>query len=380
MQYQIIVASVGVGWPALLEAPLQAVAWVWSGASPETLAPDCLLRDSSDSGGSLAVKRVMFYVLAPLAMLCVLVMVEVLSAFAAAAGSARSKAMVLLPGRILATALVVLFLFLPSLCRTAFSLFACIRIDAPAAAPYAAAAVGWFSILDTNASCFADGWHGIWALALGLPLLLLVCVALPVFIVVFTVRHSHGRVDKNRVATKQAAAFLSKSYRDACCFWEGVSVTQTIILVCISVFGPVALGALHRNLVMNAALALIVGLLAVVKPYADGTTGRVYLQAMGCVWLTSYASMSFIPIEGVDQTAMFAYSTTMGAVVLLVNAAFVVSLLWRLQKLLQLKQGLKALLLWIGVKLGCARMPVQQKDVLAESVPVSNDTGMMVMT
>jgi hypothetical protein len=87
MQYQIIVASVGVNWPAPLEVPMQGVAWVWSGASPETLAPDCLLRASSDSGGSLAVKRVMFYVLAPLTMLCVLVMLEVLSACASAAGS-----------------------------------------------------------------------------------------------------------------------------------------------------------------------------------------------------------------------------------------------------------------------------------------------------
>uniref|UniRef100_A0A383WGI8 Uncharacterized protein n=1 Tax=Tetradesmus obliquus TaxID=3088 RepID=A0A383WGI8_TETOB len=159
MQYQIIVASVGVSWPAPLEVPLQGLAWIWSGASPETLAPDCLLRDGSDSGSSLAVKRVMFHVLAPLAMLCVLVAVEVLTAFAAAAGRARSKALLLLPGRLLATALVVLFFFLPSLSRTAFSLFACIRIDAPAAAPYAAAAVGWFSVLDTNAACFGDGWH-----------------------------------------------------------------------------------------------------------------------------------------------------------------------------------------------------------------------------
>ncbi|WIA19889.1 hypothetical protein OEZ85_005789 [Tetradesmus obliquus] len=35
----------------------------------------------------------------------------------------------------------------------------------------------------------------------------------------------------------------------------------------------------------------------------------------------------------------------MGAIVLLVNAAFVVSLLWRLQKQLQWRQGLKALML-----------------------------------
>jgi hypothetical protein len=257
-------------------------------------------------------------------------------------------------------------------------LFACIHIDGPAAAPYAAAAVGWFSVLDTNAGCFKDGWHRVWSLALGLPLLLLVCVVLPVFIVAFTVRHTHGRVDTNRVATKQAAAFLSRSYRDACCFWEGVSVTQTIILVCISVFGPVALSALHRNLVMNAALAVMVALLAVVKPYTDRTTGHVHLQAACCVWLTSYASMSFIPSVGVDSTATFAYSTTMGAVVLLVNVVFVVSLLWRLQKLLHWKQGLKALLMWVAVKLGCAEMPVMRKDALAESVPVNNDTGRIV--
>jgi hypothetical protein len=125
-------------------------------------------------------------------MLCILLLVEVATAFASAAGSARSKALILLHGRLLATALVVLFFFLPSLTRTAFSLFACIHIDAAAAEPYAAAAVGWFSVLDTDVACFSNGWHRVWALSLRLPLLLLVCIALPVFVVAFTVQHAHG--------------------------------------------------------------------------------------------------------------------------------------------------------------------------------------------
>jgi hypothetical protein len=155
-----------------------------------------------------------------------------------------------------------------------------------------------------------------------------------------------------------------------------MSVTQTTVLVCVSVFRPVALGAMHRNLVMNAVLALIVALLVVVKPYADASTGRVYVQAMACVWLSSYASLSFIPSTEVDSTAMFAYSTAMAVLVLLVNSAFVISLLWRLQKLLQLRRALKALLLWIAVKLGCAEMPVHRKGVLDESLPVADDARM----
>jgi hypothetical protein len=132
---------------------------------------------------------------------------------------------------------------------------------------------------------------------------------------------------------------------------------------------------MHRNLVMNAVLALILALLAAVKPFADAATGNVCLQAMGCVWLTSYASISFLQScssGDADSTAMSAYATAMGVVVLLVNLAFVICLLWRLQKLLQLRHALKALLLWVCVKFGCAEMPVKRQGVLDESVPAAD--------
>jgi hypothetical protein len=76
-QWLFIVMSLnGVPWPASLSVPLQALAWFWSSASANSLGLDCVLPHNSRT--PVAVQKVLFGLLMPLAILSVLLCCEVL--------------------------------------------------------------------------------------------------------------------------------------------------------------------------------------------------------------------------------------------------------------------------------------------------------------
>lgn len=86
--------------------------------------------------------------------------------------------------RLTSCAMIALFFTLPFIAKTAFSLFGCIAINKPADPPVVAAVVGRFWVSDTSQTCFA-GYHRALALALGVPLVVLLCMVLPAFTVLF---------------------------------------------------------------------------------------------------------------------------------------------------------------------------------------------------
>jgi hypothetical protein len=141
--------------------------------------------------------------------------------------------------------------------------------------------------------CFdASGstYHLKWALALGIPLLLLVCGVLPA-VVLLVVLVNHNRLSDLRF--KQKFGFLYKSYRSTCCLWEGVVTIQCLVLVAISVFGY-TLGPFHQALLMTAAFAVIGLMLLACKPHNAQRAGKVHLQSIGCLMLTSFSALSFV--------------------------------------------------------------------------------------
>lgn len=375
LQYQLIVASLTIPWPAVLQAPLQALGVLGAPMSPETMAPDCILNRSSNSEVPLAIQRVLFFLLVPLAMLCILLIIDVLAVVVRSRHTHRSRARITLASRLLVSSMVLVFLYLPSISHTVLSLFACIQLDNPTSIPYAAAAVGSFWVLDTNQQCF-EGYHAAWALALGIPGVLIFCMAIPLRIVLFTLENRHRAT---LFAANRAANFLCKNYTKRCCFYEGANVSFTIMLVAVSVFG-VTFGAFYQGLVMNAVLAVNASLLAVVKPYANPLAGRIMTQGMACVWLTSYVALSFLPFGDVQLSSVYSYSMAMGTILLVVNAAFVVYLLWRLFKAVQQQEGIKRLVMWVKVKLGCASTPAVKHNPIAESADQPMDAMVCAAT
>ena len=166
-------------------------------------------------------------------------------------------------GHLTRTAIVVVFFFTPTITRTIFSLFACVALDTPVSPPFTADAVGRYWEGDMAQLCFR-GYHLAWALAIGIPAILIVCVACPVAIAVYTTWRSKALTGKEFL---QRYGFLVRSYRPSCCYWEAIVSIQTSVLVAVSVFG-LTLGAYFQGLLFNACLAGILVVLMVVRPHA----------------------------------------------------------------------------------------------------------------
>lgn len=340
-QYTLIVASVQAAdsWPATIARPLQALAWIWAPASPQTLAPECLLQSSASASG---VAKVLFYVTLPVVLLVVLLLSEVVLRFARdqcmcqsyhrgyrpRRSQARDSSFL---DRLIAASMVVVFFFLPSIVRVTFGLFACISIDSQAQPPNNPLAVGSFWLHDTNQQCF-EGWHRHLALGLGIPLLLFVCFV-PGFILYKTLPSKNKLQDRT---WQQHYGFLVQYYKPGFRFWEAVVAAQTITLVAISVFSY-TLGPFYQAMLMNIALAVIWLVLAVAKPLAHQNAQRVAVVSMGCLFSTSYSALAFVQIA---QSAGNALSLTdgeaaaiplfMGVVVVVVNLVFVGWVVWKL--------------------------------------------------
>eukprot|EP00878_Enallax_costatus_P010121 GHUV01010566.1.p1 GENE.GHUV01010566.1~~GHUV01010566.1.p1 ORF type:complete len:453 (+),score=58.75 GHUV01010566.1:1879-3237(+) len=228
-QYLLIIATLSIDWPEPLSYPVRALALVFSSTSPETLSVDCLF---SAGGLPAAVKKVLFYLAAPLVMLVALLVVEgLILMFVRNKERVNASAV----DRLASSAIVVLFFFLPSLARTTFSLFACVTVDKLGASStdVGLAAVGRFWLLDLQQSCY-EGYHLGWSLGLGVPLLLFICFALPGAIFGLAVKNTKQAVYHPSFARHYG--FLFQTYKPSRCFWEGVIALQTVVMVAVSVY------------------------------------------------------------------------------------------------------------------------------------------------
>lgn len=339
MQYMLIIASLNIQWPESILYPFQALAWLFSSASPETLSVDCLF--ARGDALPFAIKKTLFYLAMPLLMLCVLLLYEgvvccVVAKRITEGGGMQTAGAYNLFDRLLSCAVVVLFFFLPSLARTTFSLFACVLLDYPPASSTATAsstnmyaALGSFWMLDMDQQCY-HGYHKAWSLALGMPLLLLLCIALPAAVLGLTL-HSRRRMrqDPDYVCHY---GFLSEPYKQPLCFWEGVIALQTEGLVAISVFG-FTLGPYYQTLVMHTAIASVLLLLIVYKPHAKVEAGIVMQRGVFCLLVTSLAALSFMPNGYIQPTPL--YGLIMGALLVVFNMLFVVSVIVQIAVLLE---------------------------------------------
>jgi hypothetical protein len=333
-QYLLIISSMNADWPAPLAHCFHALAAAFAPASAQYLGVECLF--SSDGSIPLSMKGVLFNLLAFPALLIVSLAIEAacfLRARCAKRTAAAARRVGLGP-RVACSCMVAVLLYLPGIARTTFSILACVKLDAPVEPPFVATAVGRFWLLDLQEQCFdASGstYHRKWALALGIPLLLLVCGALPA-VVLLVVLVNRNRLNEFRF--KQKSGFLYKSYRSPCCFWEGVVTIQCLVLVAISVLGY-RLGPFHQALVMTAAFAIIGLMLLACKPHNAQRAGTVHLQSIGCLMMTSFSALGFVPQSCIAANTSSVVAMVLAALVLGVNAAFVAAVLWQLLRLVQ---------------------------------------------
>jgi hypothetical protein len=287
----------------------------------------------------------LFYLAMPFVMLALLLAAEasIFKLF-----RSRHAAIVGVRDRLGGSTMVVCFFFMPSILRSTFGWFACIPIDAPVAAPYAAGAVDSFWLHDPGQLCY-QGYHRAWAFGLGLPLLVVVCGLLPGVILWTALRNKHRLIDASFV---RHYGFLVRSYKPAYCWWEAAVLIQMAVLTAIGVFSY-SLRPL-QEWVMNLTLAAVVVLLLACKPYAQPAAGRTMLLGVYCLLLTSMGLWSFSAFQGFVPGVI--YRTVVGALLLLVNLAFVVSVLWQIARIV-VWPGVRDRLssAWASVGAICAR-------------------------
>lgn len=326
LQWLFVVVSLnGVPWPPSLSVPLQALGWFWSSASANSLGLDCVLLHHA--GLPVAMQKVLFGLLMPLAILLVLLCFDLLLALCTRRRPLRRPArQVSLHDRCCSLLLCMSFLFLPTWMHATFSLFTCVPLDGEASFPYAAEAVGSFWAQDMmGTQCYA-GYHRRWALGLGIPLLVLFCCVLPGGLFAFMqISKRHAKL--GQTSFRQQFGFLYRTWREPVCWWEAVVVLQTIVLVMIGTFGY-ALGPYYQSLVITAALAIIVVLLMSVKPHCCKAARVVSLRSVGVLMTTAFSALSFMPYRNISPAP--GYTMAMGVFVLVINVAFVLSTLLQL--------------------------------------------------
>ena len=222
----------------------------------------------------------------------------------------------------------IVLMFLPTWVGTVLSLFACVPLDMPVEPPFQAEAVGSWWVDDMSEVCYSSsGYHRGWALGLGIPLTLLLCVALPAGTFAFMwYSRKQGRLSD--LQFQKHYGFMYRMWRDEWCWWEAVVLVQTCVLVMVSTFGW-GLGGYYQCLLAATVLAIVGMLLLAVKPFRCPAAGKITVISVCVLFFTAQVALSFIPSYN-NVSLGYTYGNIMGAFILLANLAFLVGTTWKL--------------------------------------------------
>jgi hypothetical protein len=343
LQYTAIIGSVAVPWPLLdLKRWFQAVNIVFAAATGQALSLDCwLFRYIPQGTLPLAMQRQLVFFLAPV---FVLLAVEALQWLVWALrrwvvplvrrpkeGATPQPASVVVR-KMPVTCLVLAYYSYPTLLRASLSFFACLRIDRlpndipqlppGATAPLNHTAGYWVS--DITQQCFA-GYHKGWVLGLGLPSIMLWCVAVPVAMGVglFLCR---AKADED--SFREHFGFFYRSYRPERMWWEAVWAARTVVLTLISAFA-IPMERYYAVLSLLVVFLVSAVLQNVFKPYAFATLHHMHKLSTACLAATTLGALAMFAYDVNESTAL-KLRIAIAVLVLVVNVAFVCWCLWKL--------------------------------------------------
>lgn len=253
---------------------------------------------------------------------------------------------------------VALFVLYPQLLRPAVSLFACQRLDYPPPATYPQYSQlnhsrGYWEH-DMNMKCYT-GWHAGYALALGIPVVLLLIVGWPAYILGVITRW-RNELDQPHVFKKYGGLYKALDRRRE--WWCAVEPLQMAALVCISTFIN-SLGPYYCMLLLTLLYVVLTAGSCWFRPFRDPWLQLLHSSAMFCLWATSYGALYF---TGAGAGAQLSKGAPDAIAVLLVVLNFVflagaVGMLGRLawHHIQQNKDSLRA---WVGCM--CCRRGKQE--------------------
>ena len=233
--------------------------------------------------------------------------------------------------RLCVTLLVTAFFAYPTLVRAALSFFACLRIDDASKQPYPEYAIrnhtAGYWVSDIRHECFV-GWHRPWALGVGLPAVLVLCVGVPVGLLVFLWCSRKKTSDE---AFCEHYGFLFRNYTERKPWWEAVWAAQTVLLTAISVF-HFTIQAYYALLLMAFVMLASAAAQVFARPYAQHLLHRLHLASTCCLSIIVLLSLGlFSDSVVIDSVALGRAHTAVGALIIAVVCSFV---LWCLGMIL----------------------------------------------
>jgi hypothetical protein len=334
LQFLVILGSIAAPWPAMLRSLFAASTLVYGAGTGQALSLDCWLSLLNLAYPPLAVQRALLNFITPVVLFCcvaatVAALCAVLRWLARrrkASGQSRAHHFRSLPflRQLPIVAIVVVFYAFPTVVKTALSFFACLPIDDPSQQPYPEFAVrnhtAGYSLMDISAECYV-GWHKAWAFGLGLPAVVVLCVGVPVWLLVFLVRA--GRRGKAADASFQEKfGFLFRNYRDKCVAWEAVWAVQTVLLTTVAVL-QYSISAYYASILLSVIMFVRTVLEAVVQPYADRRLHYLSVASSACLFLTAQCTQALFTASGYADFAPESVPVAVGVLLVVVNAGFV---------------------------------------------------------
>ena len=209
-QWLYIIGNLDVPLPQSLQYPVQVIGGIWSSTSGSSLGLECIL--STTSRVPVAIQKVLICLFTPAGIVCAVLIIETVMHFL------RPRKSGTVGHDFASVVMCIVFMFLPTWVNTALSLFTCVTLDKPVAAPYQAEAVGSWWVEDMSQLCYSrSGYHRGWALGLGIPLTLLFCVALPAGVFVF-MWYSRKQGKLQDMQFQKHYGFMYRLWRDEWCW------------------------------------------------------------------------------------------------------------------------------------------------------------------
>jgi hypothetical protein len=352
LQYLVIIGGVAVPWPGLLVGMFQAASVVF-GAAGQVVSLDCWLENYFRSSVSLplAIQRQLVPFIGAVAVWLVVLVVQLL--WGVCAGMAKCCSASFKHGRrgvtqpqqrrgrsvgagsrfmqplkrvwdmLPLTSLVCLFYAYPSLLRAALGFFACLSVDvinsssAPVTVPLMAHPRGYF-VGDTRALCF-EGLHRSWALGLGLPAVLMLCVGVPGGLF-WVLKANEGHAAD--FSFHRHFGFLYCSFRvPERVWWEAVWSVQTVAMSAVAVF-HFQLQAYYSMLLLALTLCVSIAMQQVFKPYAVHKLHVMHSSASVCLLLTVFGGLAMFSVDK-SAESLLPVQVAVGVLVLLMDVVMV---------------------------------------------------------
>lgn len=222
------------------------------------------------------------------------------------------------------TLLVTAFYAYPTLAKAGLSFFACLHIDDPSKQPHLDYSIrnhtaGYF-VGAIDHECFV-GWHRSWALGLGLPALLVLCVGVPVGMFAFMWCNKARTAD---ASFQEHYGFLCRNYTHSKPGWESVWAVQTVLLAAISVF-HFTIQAYYALLLMGFVLLLSAAAQVAAQPYTQLHLHRLNLASTCCLFPIVWLSLAlFSDSVAASSATLRSLHITAAAVVVAIACVFII--------------------------------------------------------